>query len=351
MKRTKFIAQKTLSSFFTLMLLLIFVTACDQDEEEIAPSDNPDNIVQILENFDREVEDFDESENARFRKFRIPTFATLISALDYTGLLKTVVDNKLTVFAPTDGAFAKIGINFLNVRQIDKDALTNILLYHVLGGKVFANDLSNCYQQTLNEDYLNIIKKGRRILVEGTNNRKPAKLLLANIHALNGVLHIVNEVLLPPDATIAEIAQEAGSFNKLVEFLTVTGLVEAVNEPNDPNVTVFAPTDEAFHKVLSSLNEAQLQIINDNLSDILLHHVVAGKVFSCNLSDGLMVETLLGNNKITVDLHSFQIFSSSGNGVPLIVKALDIQANNGVVHAIDGVLIPKAVADMLQAAM
>ena len=139
----------------------------------------------------------------------------------------------------------------------------------------------------------------------------------------------------PPEPTLADIpgtAIGAGSFTTLVAALTATDLVEPLSEPNGP-FTVFAPTDDAFAALPEGLVGCLLED-TDSLVTILTYHVVAGAaVFSTDLSDGQVVETLLGET-VVVDLSDGVKINDSS------VIAADVEASNGVIHVIDAVLVP-----------
>merc|ERR1712157_344750 len=140
----------------------------------------------------------------------------------------------------------------------------------------------------------------------------------------------------PAPLDIVQTAIDAGSFNTLVAALTAADLVGALSAPNGP-YTVFAPTDDAFAALPSGLVECLLQPENRNvLSSILLYHVVSGQVLSSDLSNGLVAETLSGED-VTVDLTSGVKINTSP------VSAADILASNGVIHVIDSVLVPSSV--------
>jgi uncharacterized surface protein with fasciclin (FAS1) repeats len=124
--------------------MVLIVSSCNQSEEDVTPAIDDNLLTSYLEAFDEEVtysEFTSEESNARWSsKYvkRRPTFFTLSSALIYTGLVKTVAKEKLTIFAPDDDAFAKIGLNFWNIKKVDKTTLTNILLSHVVAGNVYS---------------------------------------------------------------------------------------------------------------------------------------------------------------------------------------------------------------------
>merc|ERR1712176_765858 len=166
----------------------------------------------------------------------------------------------------------------------------------------------------------------------------------ANVEASNGVIHIIDAVLVPPGIDVAAfldtckpkdiptVATEKG-FNKLVAALDQADLVTAVAEPNGP-LTVFAPTDDAFAALPDGLLDCLLKDENKGtLGDILKYHVVDGKVLSTDLTDGMMPKTLNGD-MIKVDLSDGVKINESK------VTAPDVPTSNGVIHVIDAVLVP-----------
>jgi uncharacterized surface protein with fasciclin (FAS1) repeats len=154
-----------------------------------------------------------------------------------------------------------------------------------------------------------------------------------DIFTRNGVIHVIDAVLLPPEGDIVETAVAAG-FNTLAAALTAAELVDALKAEGP--FTVFAPTDEAFDNLPAGLLDSLLEPDNKaQLQDILLYHVVSAQVFSGNLSDGQTAETLQGQS-VTVDLSSGVMIDGS------MVTAADIITKNGVIHIIDAVLVPSS---------
>ena len=364
--RTKKLGMKISSILFAMIFI---ISSCNQNEDELAPiQENLPSLTEALEAFDEEVEyqEYSAQEgqsDARwgYRKWkRKPTFFTLVSALNYTGLLRTVVKEKLTIFAPDDKAFAKMGLNFWNIRKVDKDALTNILLSHVAGGFVFSNELPGCSIETINGSSIGLTSMNGGLVLKD-DSEEPINLLFTDRRALNSIFHGIDKVLELgiPEETIASIAITNGSFNELVAALKRTSgqkvdLLAAVLDP-EANLTVFAPVDQAFFDLYEVLEEILMvdEIDIDGiplelLTQVLLHHVVGDRAFSYCLSDGLMVPTLNGDD-VTVNLKKFTLRSSGNNTVGLVTDPflLDIQATNGVIHVIDGVLLPQNVLDVL----
>jgi transforming growth factor-beta-induced protein len=152
----------------------------------------------------------------------------------------------------------------------------------------------------------------------------------ADIEASNGVIHVVDKVILPP--TVVNIALANDNFTTLVQAVLKAGLVDALNA--DGPFTVFAPTNAAFEALFAQLGVSGIDDLTaEQLTPILLYHVVPGNVVSTELTSG-EVGTLNGDRNLTVDLTSGVKINESS------VVAADIQGANGVVHVIDQVLIP-----------
>lgn len=354
MKLHSTITKFTRLKLFGLLTAMVFViSSCEQEENAVEPVQNLPELTAALEAFDEEieyVEYYSQGEsNARwgYRSWkRKPTFFTLVSALNYTGLLRTVVKEKLTIFAPDDKAFAKMGLNFWNIRRkVDKETLTTILLNHVSGGFIYASDL-DCSLQTLGKTTLRVVEVNGGLVFQDDSD-EAANILFTDRKALNSVFHGIDKVLLldNPVGTIADIAIDASNgsspqFTQLVAALSKAGLVGAVSNPMD-NLTVFAPTDEAFQRLYDALPDVDgiEDLSVDILTRVLTHHVVGARVFSNCLVDG-PVPTL--NQEITINASDFEITSSSKNTVEIIVsdETVDIKASNGVIHVIKDVLIP-----------
>jgi len=344
--------QKIRLTSMILVLSLITSISCQQ-EEAVQPQEDLPDLITALESFNEEVE-YAEPTNADARKgpksnkwikkwMKKPTFFTLAAALKYTDLFPVVAKNRLTIFAPDDEAFAREGITFWNVKNIDKEALTNILLYHVTPGFVFSNQLPECSVDMLDGSAIGLKFMDGNVFIKDASSEF-AQVIFTDKRAINSIFHGINKVLTPPNMTIAEIAGENASFSILVNLLGAANLLDVVADP-DQNLTVFAPTDAAFEQLISDLS-GQIDIVDylttypEELTKVLFHHVAAGSTFSFCLADGQKIPTLNGDN-LTVDLGNFQLISSSRNAVGLEATLLDIHANNGVIHAIDYVLIPE----------
>ena len=255
------------------------------------------------------------------------TFSTLVAAVQAAGLVDVLKEGIFTVFAPTDEAFAKLPDGTVEALLADPTALARVLTHHLVPGRVFARDLSGVVSTTTAAGY--------PVLFDLTDGAKinEANITATNILATNGVVHVIDEVLLPPAGDIVETAVEAG-FSTLATALTAAGLVDELKDGGP--FTVFAPTDAAFAALPAGVLNDLLQPENQSqLRQVLLYHVVGSRVFSGELTDGATPATLQGST-VTVDLTNGVKVNASN------VTAVDIIAKNGVIHVIDAVLLPPA---------
>jgi uncharacterized surface protein with fasciclin (FAS1) repeats len=309
-------------------------------------------------------------------------FSTLIAAVDAAGLADTLNgEGPFTVLAPTDAAF-EAAFEALGITPeellADTDTLTQILLYHVLGQEADSQlvaTLDGQSVETLNGQSIDIS------VVNGSVMINTATVVSADLMADNGIVHVINEVLLPPDIaealgvaapedtttttmaptttttvapdpTIAEIVAELAAgdpaeFTILLAALQTADLVDALNNPDD-ELTVFAPTDEAFGDLLEALNiTAEELLARDDLADILLYHVSGAGVFDAATVIGAApieaLETLNpGGATLKVEVIDGAVVINDGS-TPLggsTVITPDVMASNGVIHVIDTVLLP-----------
>lgn len=259
-----------------------------------------------------------------------PVHTTLKAAIDAAELDGALSDPTATytVFAPTDDAFTA-ALTALGITAGDllaSPALTDILLYHVLGAQVVSADLTNGDLATpLNT--INTLK----VTIDGTDVFiNQAQVTAADITASNGVVHVLNGVVLPA-LTVADIAIGSAAHTTLVAAVIEARLLPALTNPFT-QLTVFAPTDDAFTAALTALGITAADLLaSPDLVNILLYHVVAGTVLSTDLTNGPV--TALSGGTLTVDL-TMGVMINNAN-----VTAADLTADNGVVHVIDAVLL------------
>ena len=292
-------------------------------------------------------------------------FSTLVAAVQAAGLVDTLKgDGPFTVFAPTDEAFAKLPAGTVDALLADPEgALKQILLYHVVPGKVLSSDLSDGLEAATAQG-----ENVKFTLADGKALVNDANIVAADIEASNGVIHVIDSVILPPSlaaasaeatpeaaamaaeatpeataeamaeaapvADIVDTAVAAGSFKTLVAAVQAAGLVDALK--GEGPFTVFAPTDDAFAKLPAGTVDALLADPKGDLTQILLYHVLSGKVLAADVKDGLEATTLQGK----------PVKFSIKDGKPYIndaqIVTTDIATSNGVIHVIDSVILPPA---------
>ncbi len=251
------------------------------------------------------------------------SFTTLVSALSGAGLVPALSDPKgtFTVFAPTNEAFAQLS-------SVPED-LKPVLLYHVLGSTVYSGDVTTGYAKTLS-NYLSNPMDMYINASSGVKINNSATVVAVDVVGTNGVIHVIDKVLLPP--SVVGIAINNSSFSTLVSAVVKAGLAETLSGTGP--FTVFAPTNDGFSELFSTLGVNGIDDLTaEQLTPILLYHVVAGNVISSALTNG-NVPTLNGGS-IAVNVGKGVVLNGNTN-----VILADVQGSNGVVHAIDKVLLP-----------
>ena len=262
-------------------------------------------------------------------------FKTLAKALGAAGLVDTLQgDGPFTVFAPTDEAFAKLPKETLAslLKPENKDKLTSILTYHVVPGSVkLSSALAAANAKTVQGAPVSIA------FTDGKVKVNDASLVNADIQCSNGVIHVIDSVILPPEPanTILDVAKKAGSFKTLLAALEAADLTKGLSGDNP--LTVFAPTDEAFAKLPKGTVESLLKPENkDKLSQILSMHVFPGKLTAGDaLNAGEARPFSWQEVEFGINDGLFQV-----NGVTILKT--DIECENGIIHVIDAVILPKA---------
>ncbi|TVQ86845.1 MAG: DUF4397 domain-containing protein [Bacteroidetes bacterium] len=258
---------------------------------------------------------------------------TLAAAVTAAGLVETLQgEGPFTVFAPTDEAFDALPEGLLDDLLDDPSgALTDILLYHVVGAFALSTDLEDGQVITtlLGEDVVVTITNGSVFIND-------AEVILADLVADNGVVHVIDAVLVPEveePTTVVDIILGSEIHTTLAAAVAAADLVETLQ--GEGPFTVFAPTDEAFDALPEGLLDDLLDDPSGALTDILLYHVVGAFALSTDLEDGQVITTLLGED-VVVTITNGSVFI---NDAEVIVA--DLVADNGVVHVIDAVLVPE----------
>jgi len=263
-------------------------------------------------------------------------FSTLVTALESAGLVETLQgEGPFTVFAPTNDAFAALPEGALEALLADPDALSEVLLYHVVAGEVYAADVVELSSATaVSGEMLEISTEDDSVMIND------AQVVTVDIEASNGVIHVIDSVLLPPTVQadnepgdIVTVAAEAGQFETLLAAAQAAGLAETL--ASEGPFTVFAPTDEAF-AALGQDTIDSLLANPEQLSEILLYHVVEGAVYAEDVAAIDSATTVQGSD-LTVSVSNGTVMVDDAT-----VVATDVEASNGVIHVIDSVLLPPA---------
>jgi uncharacterized surface protein with fasciclin (FAS1) repeats len=299
--------RKLLAPLSIVLVAVMAFTSCKSDDPVVIP---PTDITAIA------------GKDAQF--------STLVAALSKAGLVSTLQGpGPFTVFAPNNAAFTKAGITSLD--GLTADALKPILLYHVLGAKVLAGGIAKGQTEvgTAGGPKMYITNNANGVFINGNT-----KVIATDVPASNGVIHVLDNVLTDiPSKTIAGIATDDKRFSTLLSLVKTAGLAETLS---GGTYTVFAPTNDAFTELFKTVDPAKLSVAD--IKNILLYHVVAARVFSPELSNGEV--TMANGGKVTIDLTSGVAVKGKSNSVAPKVIIANVMATNGVIHAIDKVLLP-----------
>jgi transforming growth factor-beta-induced protein len=308
-----------------LILLLMFpllsismITACSDDNgSATGPDPDPEpgdpNLVELAQS----------DEN----------FSILVDLVVELGLADVLATDELTVFAPTNAAFDAISDI---IPSLSNEDLTAIVTYHVTGGTILSNQLGSSQDvEMLQGEKALITSSAAGVQVNGFAN-----VVQADLRATNGVIHAIDQVILPTEYRVAvqgpslvEVAQEAGSFNTLLSLAEQLGLTTTLQFLGP--FTAFAPTDDAFDNLFAVVDPAGLT--EQQLGFILFYHVLFGEVPSGALEPTQAVATAAEELiYITSDADGVKV-----NGTAQVIAA-DVEASNGVIHVIDTVLLPNA---------
>lgn len=263
-------------------------------------------------------------------------FSTLVRLVSAADLVETLQgEGPFTVFAPNNAAFTKLlgakGNEKLLETLLDKKnkaMLQGILTYHVVPGKVMAKDVVKLKSAgTANGQRVDVAVEEGTVMIDG------AKVIAADIECSNGVIHVIDSVILPEQKSIVGVAAGAKTFGTLLAAAKAAGLAEALDTKGP--FTVFAPTDAAFAALPKGTVENLLKAENkDRLVAILKHHVVEGRVFADQAAKLESAKTIGGS---TLPLAITREQAKAGNAN---IVATDIEAANGVIHVVDAVILP-----------
>ena len=305
--------MKPIHKLLTAAVVATSLTACTDDGVDAS-------IIQVLER---------------------DGYSSLLVALRTTGLDAVLRDRSrdFTVFAPTNEAFETLG----DISGLSTEQLTDVLLYHVIAdAEIESPDAIAAAGTTItaaNTDELGVALQGMDLFIN------QSQVVEADIETGNGVIHAIDAVLLPTtdEASSGNIATVAasdslGRFDTLVSALVRVGLDTVVSDP-DGKFTVFAPTDDAFTALGINLGT----LTDEQLTDILLYHVVSGKEINASAATaiaGNKVE-MANTEELSLSLTGSELFANLSS---IVVPNVD--ASNGIIHAIDTVMLPPSPTDL-----
>ena len=269
-------------------------------------------------------------------------FETLLAAVTAADLGDTLANGgPFTVLAPTDDAFAALPEGTVDdlLKEENKDTLVAILKYHLIDGAVESDTVVTLDEAaTLQGEAVSIEVVDGKVVLNGS-----ATVTTADVPASNGVIHIIDAVLMPPSMTepelgnIAEVATENGSFTTLLAAVDAAGLTDTLATGGP--FTVLAPTDDAFAALPAGLVDSLLTPeMKDTLTSILTYHLIQGEVKSDVVVTLTEADTVQGE-KITIEVVDGKVVI---NGSATVVIT-DVPASNGVIHVIDAVIVPPSV--------
>lgn len=318
-----------------IMLPSLLFISCEKTASDFGGENaSPENIVAMLQGLSVQPGNtgYDQVRNSTPRQ---ASFQLLSFAIARAGLANELNDPRFayTLFAPTDAAFADLGLGTRQaINAVPVEELKAILLYHVLGSKVLAAQVPSSYTELnmLSNQKAYVIRGGAGVFINGI------PVVSADIEAKSGVIHAIDRLLMPPAGNIVEVAAANPNFTYLVAAVKRAGLVNALAGAGP--LTVFAPSNQAFidagFPTIASIEAAPASA----LIPILTYHVFAGRVFSSDITNG-QVLTMLSGETTTISLANGAQIDGAGSAPSNIIQT-DIMATNGVIHVIDRVLLP-----------
>lgn len=311
-----------LSTVFLLILGVAFLSSCEEDAEG--------EDLTIVE-FAQADGNYDLLVDAVIR-------ANLVDVLNSSG--------PFTLFAPNDAAFQAFLDNngFSSIDDIPESTLRRVLAGHVLVGEIASTQLETGYYATFNRSTFNQeVFTDMYVSVDGAEDINGAvNIVNADVDLNNGVIHEIDRVIDLP--TVVTFPAADPNFSQLVDALAVTGLntnfIEVLS--GEGPFTLFAPTNAAFNALVDSNDDwdSIADIPAETLEAVLLYHVTdSGNLRQSALTNGSSITTLSNDATFTIDLGDGGP-SIVGNNSSANIVATNLQANNGVVHVIDAVLLP-----------
>jgi uncharacterized surface protein with fasciclin (FAS1) repeats len=282
-----------------------------------------------------------------------PDLSILVEAVVAAGLVDALsAPGPLTVFAPTNAAFAAL----LDELKTDKAGLlgnlpllTSVLQYHVLGSRVARAGIplgAPIDPILAGTDTFVINASGSNLVITDGRNRT-SNITTTDIVASNGLVHLIDKVILPPAApaapqNIVQLAQATPDLSILVEAVVAAGLVDALSAPGP--LTVFAPTNAAFAALLDELKTDKAGLLGNLplLTTVLQYHVLGSSVKKADIPLGKAIDPILSGTAdvFKIDVVGANVVITDGRNRTSNITATDIMASNGVVHLIDKVILP-----------
>ena len=266
----------------------------------------------------------------------------LVEAISAAGLVDTLKGaGPFTVFAPTNAAFAAL-LSELGVTKAqllaNKPLLTAVLTYHVIAAKVEKAQIPlGKAVKTVQGSVLKVEANNNVLTITDGRNRT-SRIIATDLQARNGVVHVIDRVLLPPNKTIVETAQSLSQFSILVEAVVAADLQSTLSGSGP--FTVFAPTNDAFVALLGELGLTKDQLLANKalLVKVLTYHVLPGLKLKAELPLNTPIATVEGE---TLQISSSLVITDQRSRMTNIIQT-DVLTSNGVIHAVDRVLLPGA---------
>ncbi len=335
-----------LSKYLLGAAALGLLAACGSDDHEPAPPPQPKSIVATAQ--------------------ATADLSSLVAAVQFASEnndLVALLDNPgtLTVFAPTNAAFDKLAVALTgnaNAKAADilvaanKPLVRSVLQYHVLTTKVTAAQIP--FGKAIVPAGGGFFKidnvSGKPVITDGRNGK--SNITATDINASNGVVHVIDTVLLPANKTIVQTASDARP-----EFTSLVQALQFASNDNDLVTTLsgtgpftaFAPTNAAFDALARELTGNANAVVADILvpankqvvRDALLYHVVAARVLKADIALNTPIQPLLAGKTFAISAPAAGgVIITDGRGRIANITTTDLLNSNGVIHVIDKVILP-----------
>jgi uncharacterized surface protein with fasciclin (FAS1) repeats len=297
----------------------LVLTACG-DSSDPAPAPTVPNAVQAAQ--------------------ATPDLSILVEAVVAADLAATLSGpGPFTVFAPTNAAFGalltELGLSKAELLA-NKPLLTAVLNYHLLDAKVLKAQVPAGKAITTRQGGLFKIDAAGAALTITDGRNRTAGIVTTDLEVSNGVVHVIDRVILPADKNLVQTAQALPDFSILVEAVVAAGLVETLSGPGP--LTVFAPTNAAFADLLVELDVTKEALLANSalLTAVLTYHVLPARALAADIVPGTQPATVQGGTfgiNAALDITDARARTSG-------IVTTDVFASNGVIHVIDRVILP-----------